>query len=82
MGLHTMATGAQSGVWNQPPTIELTSDKQNKAKYMDFCHKPLPIIAVQSPQPRRWWLVTMATGAQYGVWNRPPMLELTSDKQN
>ena len=80
--LFTMAIGNQFGVWNQPPTLELTSDKQNQAKYMDFCHKTLPIIAVQSPQPRRWWLLTMTTGAQCGVWNRLTTLELTSDKQN
>ena len=81
-GLHTMATVTQCGVWNQPPTIELTLDKQNQAQYMDFCHKPLHMIAVQSPQPQRWWLLTMATGAQCSVWNRPPTLELKSEKQN
>ena len=48
-----------------PQMLELTSDKQNQAKYMDFCHKPLPMMAVQSPQPRRWWLLTMTTGAQW-----------------
>ena len=80
--LLTMTTGAQCGVWNQPQMPKLTSDKQNQAKYMDFCHKPLPIIVVQSPQPRRWWLLTMTTGAQCGVWNQHTMLELMSDKQN
>ena len=49
---------------------------------MDFCYSPLPIGAVQGPQPRRWWLLTMATGAQCGVWNRPQMLESTPEKQN
>ena len=72
--LLTMATGAQCGVWNRTPTLELTSDKQNQAKYMDFCHIQLPIIAVQGPQPRRWWLHTLATGSQYGAWNQPPQL--------
>ena len=65
-----------------PQMLELTSYKQNQAKYMNFCHKPLPMIAVQSPQLRRWWLLTMTTGAQCGVWNQHTMLLLMSDKQN
>ena len=49
---------------------------------MNFCYKPLPITAVQGPQPRQWWLRTMATGAQCSVVNQPRTLELRSDKQN
>ena len=48
---------------------------------MDFCHKPLPIVAVQGPQPRRWWLLAMATGAQCSVVNQTTTLELMSDEQ-
>ena len=76
--LHTIATGTQCGVENQPQTLEMTSDKQNQAKYVDFCHKPLSIIAVQSPQPQRWWLCTMATWCLKST----PTLELTLEKQN
>ena len=60
----------------------MTSDKQNQFRHMGFCHKPLSIIAVQSPQPRGWWLCTMAIGAKCGVLYRPPTHDLTSDKQN
>ena len=49
---------------------------------MDFCRKPLPIIDVQGPQSRRWWVLTMATGAQCSVVNQPTTLELVSDEQN
>ena len=49
---------------------------------MDFCYKTLPITAVQGPQPRQWWLYTMATGAQCSVVNQPTTLELMSDEQN
>ena len=80
--LLTMATGAQCGVWNGPPMLELTSDKENYPQYMDFCHNPLTIGTVQGPKPRRWWLLTMDTGAQCGVWNQPTTLELTLYKQN
>ena len=58
--LCTIATGTQCVFFNQRKMHELTSDKQNYTQYMDFCHKPLPIIAVQGPQPRRWWLLTIA----------------------
>ena len=49
---------------------------------MHFCHKPLPITAVQGPQPRRCWLRTMATGAQCSVVNQPRTLELMLDEHN
>ena len=49
---------------------------------MDFCHQPLFIIAVQVPQPRRWCLLTMASGAQCSVVNQPTTLEVMSDEQN
>ena len=57
-----MPIGAQCGVLNRSPTLELTSDKQNQAKYMDLCHKPLPMITAQGPQPQRWWLHTWPLG--------------------
>ena len=61
--------GYWGSVWclKLTPTLELMSDKQKKANYMDFCHQPLFIIAVQGSQRRRWWPLTMATGAQCGV---------------
>ena len=81
--LRVMATGDQCGVWNRHTTLELKSDKHNLPIHVwFFFHKPLSIMAVQGPQPRRWWLQVPAIWAQWGVWNRHTTLELTSDKQN